>query len=121
MQTNITGVAHNCIEAKKISSNTISKVDTATHQVGLLGEAAKEISNVTQVITDIAEQTNLLALNATIEEARAGEAGKGFAVGASEIKSLASQTADATLIGKKLKGYKNPPRTPCMKSARYPK
>lgn len=105
MQTNITGVAHNCIEAKKISSNAILKVDTATHQVGLLGEAAKEISNVTQVITDIAEQTNLLALNATIEAARAGEAGKGFAVVASEIKSLASQTADATLsIREKIEG-----------------
>lgn len=105
MQINITGVAHNCIEAKKISSNAILKVDTATRQVGLLGEAAKEISKVTQVITDIAEQTNLLALNATIEAARAGAAGKGFAVVASEIKSLAAQTADATLsIREKIEG-----------------
>ncbi len=96
MQSNITGVALNCKEAREISNNALTQVDTATGKVGLLGEAAKEISKVTQVITDIAAQTDLLALNATIEAARAGESGKGFAVVASEIKSLASQTAEAT-------------------------
>jgi methyl-accepting chemotaxis protein len=62
-----------------------------------LGNAAQEISKVTEVITEISEQTNLLALNATIEAARAGEAGRGFAVVANEIKELAKQTANATL------------------------
>ncbi|HEX4271668.1 MAG TPA: methyl-accepting chemotaxis protein, partial [Rhizomicrobium sp.] len=48
------------------------------------------------LIRNIAGNVNLLALNATIEAARAGEAGKGFSVVASEVKSLANQTATAT-------------------------
>ena len=77
------------IEAKNASEGAVNKMR-------VLEETAREIGSVIEIITDIAEQTNLLALNATIEAARAGEAGKGFAVVANEVKSLATQTAEAT-------------------------
>jgi methyl-accepting chemotaxis protein len=74
----------------------VDEVRKTGETVGELARAAEEIGGVIKLINDIAEQTNLLALNATIEAARAGEAGKGFAVVASEVKSLAEQTAKAT-------------------------
>ena len=62
-----------------------------------LALTTRKIGAVVELIQQIAAQTNLLALNATIEAARAGEAGRGFAVVAGEVKSLAGQTARATL------------------------
>jgi methyl-accepting chemotaxis protein len=74
----------------------VTQIRQAGTIVRTLSEASAEIGKVVALIQAIAEQTNLLALNATIEAARAGEAGRGFAVVASEVKSLATQTAKAT-------------------------
>jgi methyl-accepting chemotaxis protein len=101
---------HGAIEELSVAAQEISKrvhdsleivrnaVDTgarATQLTSQLSVSADKISNIVTLIRSIAEKTNLLALNATIESARAGDAGKGFAVVANEVKTLASQTANA--------------------------
>ena len=96
MTATISEIATNTDEASSIATSAVTQASSASDKVDVLGEAAVEISKVTEVISEISEQTNLLALNATIEAARAGEAGKGFAVVANEIKELARQTSDAT-------------------------
>lgn len=93
MTTSIENIAEKAIESAETASKAMEKANTATLTMSALGDAARQIGEVTGVIKRIAEQTNLLALNATIEAASAGDAGKGFAVVAGEIKELANQSA----------------------------
>ena len=83
-------------QANRVVEHAAGIAKSADRLVGQLASGAARIGDVVKLIRAIAEQTNLLALNATIEAARAGEAGRGFAVVASEVKTLASQTAKAT-------------------------
>jgi methyl-accepting chemotaxis protein len=96
MANSVSEIGRQVMEAQKITRAAVDQAAQTNQRVSTLSQAAGRIGEVVKMITAIAEQTNLLALNATIEAARAGEAGRGFAVVASEVKSLASQTAKAT-------------------------
>ena len=96
LSSSIAEINRRVSESAQITREASDTARSTNEQVRGLAEAAERIGDVVALIQSIAEQTNLLALNATIEAARAGDAGKGFSVVASEVKSLATQTAKAT-------------------------
>ena len=96
LSASIQEISRQVSDSARIAANAVEEAERTNEQVQGLASAAEKIGEVISLINDIASQTNLLALNATIEAARAGEAGKGFAVVATEVKSLADQTAKAT-------------------------
>jgi len=96
LTSSISEITKQITRSSEIANDAVSKADKANNVINGLLASAEKIGEVIELINDIAEQINLLALNATIEAARAGEAGKGFAVVATEVKNLATQTANAT-------------------------
>ncbi|MFB9263224.1 methyl-accepting chemotaxis protein [Bradyrhizobium erythrophlei] len=96
LSSSVSEIGRQVAQSTEIAHKAVEEANRTNTTVQGLSAAAQKIGDVINLISDIASQTNLLALNATIEAARAGEAGRGFAVVASEVKSLASQTAKAT-------------------------
>ncbi len=72
------------------------QVESIADKILNLSEQTQQIGEIIQSVNEISEQSKLLALNAAIEAARAGEHGRGFSVVASEIRSLADQSKQAT-------------------------
>ncbi len=96
LTSSIGEITRQVTESAEVAKVAVTEANRTNDTIQELVAEAQSIGDVVKLITDIADQTNLLALNATIEAARAGEAGKGFAVVATEVKSLATQTAEAT-------------------------
>ncbi len=73
-----------------------SQMDAIAESIVRLSEHSQAIGDIIATVNDLAERSNLLAVNAAIEAAKAGEQGKGFGVVAQEVRSLASQSKQAT-------------------------
>lgn len=96
MISSIAEISKNTESSTNLTKTVVDQIERASEVLQSLQKSSEEIGDILKMVTEIASQTNLLALNATIEAARAGDAGKGFAVVATEVKELASRTAEAT-------------------------
>ena len=81
-------------ESLNQGNDVAAVMDETSHSINDLKNFSKEVSKMTEIITDIADETNLISLNAAIEAARAGEHGRGFAVVADKIRELAEVSRD---------------------------
>jgi methyl-accepting chemotaxis protein len=96
LSASVSEITSQIARAAQIAHRAVAQTEETSDTVKRVADLAGRIETVVHLINGIAGQTNLLALNATIEAARAAEAGKGFAVVATEVKALATQTAQAT-------------------------
>lgn len=96
LATSIGSINSQVRQSHQSTEQAVAEAKRTEEVVQALAFGAQKVGTVVELITQIAGKTNMLALNATIEAARAGDAGKAFEVVATEVKSLANQTAKAT-------------------------
>jgi methyl-accepting chemotaxis protein len=95
MGMSIQEISRNTSEAAAIAESAEREAQAAADRIQRLGDISERAGGVVKAISAVARRTHLLALNAAIESARAGEAGRAFQVVATEVRSLARQTAEA--------------------------
>lgn len=95
----VTQTGQKAVDETVTGMNNIQvQMESVANTIVRLSEQSQQIGGIIASVNDVADQSNLLAVNASIEAAKAGEQGKGFAVVAQEIKSLAQQSKQATIL-----------------------
>jgi methyl-accepting chemotaxis protein len=74
-------------------SNALEAGRQSQAQVNALEQLSRRIDKIVDAIVNVSIQTSMLATNGSIEAARAGEYGKGFVVVSTDIRNLASESA----------------------------
>jgi methyl-accepting chemotaxis protein len=105
MYSSFNETAQNSSKGASVTQNASEQAEQTSEIMNELGDSAREVGEIIEMIQNIASQTHLLSMNAAIEAAGAGDAGKGFFVVANEVKELANQTeSSATIIRSKIQG-----------------
>ena len=75
-------------------STSADATQVSIKQIKNLELVSRRIDKIVDAIATVSIQTNMLAVNGSIEAVRAGEFGKGFVVVATDIRSLAHDSAE---------------------------